>query len=149
MALRGGDGTSGGNTSGTTGDTIGQECMALDDSPRGRGLCRREPQRGTPGYCTILNCQTSADCVFEGVDGNFCCSTYGEYRGCWQKNAFTVCGDESGQQDDPCNEGGQTDCAGEEGYYCAAIYSPRDSRCMMTCDPSQLCEHLPHRERLL
>jgi hypothetical protein len=124
--------------------TLGQTCTdSAKDCGVGQVCAGADPQRNIPGYCTVLDCQTSADCAFSASADTFCCSTYGEYRACWREDAGTTCGDEGGVQNEACNDGGQSDCDGEAGYYCAAIYSRFDARCMMTCDPSVLLSGCP------
>ncbi len=116
-------------------DTIGGGCNSDRDCSLGELCVGANPQFGIEGYCTILDCETSADCDFP-QGGDFCCSNFGDFRGCFRERDGAVCGEEEGQQNDPCVEGGQSDCDGQDGLYCVAFYGDESAICMDSCDPN-------------
>ncbi len=115
--------------------TIGAGCLADNECTFGEICVGANALGGIEGYCTILNCETSADCEFPR-GGNFCCLNYGETRGCFQAADDAVCGDEQGQQNDSCSEGGQSDCDGEGNVYCAEFYDNETALCAQACNPN-------------
>ncbi len=117
--------------------TAGDGCMTERDCSPGELCVGADRFNGVEGYCTFLNCETHDDCVFPR-GGTFCCSNFGDYRGCFREADGAVCGDEQGQQGDTCASGGQSDCAGA-GHYCIDLYGNEVSEpfCAALCDPRE------------
>lgn len=115
------------------GSTLGGDCFGNADCSPGEQCIGAG--NGSRGYCTILNCRTSADCDFGDSDQVFCCSNYGpSARGCFVEEAGTVCGDESGLQGDSCEAGGQSDCDGSDAF-CIELYG--ENLCAEFCEPDE------------
>jgi len=140
------NGTSNNGTSNNGTSNNGTSNNGVVDSPTAGGGCMNErdcsaneycigasPFEGVEGYCTVLGCEDHADCNF-AQGGTFCCSNFGEYRGCWQEADGATCGDESGTQGDDCAAGGQSDCAGQE-HYCLDLYGGDQPFCSQLCVP--------------
>lgn len=114
--------------------TVGGDCESDADCSVNEYCVGADARSETLGYCTVLDCASNADCAFPR-GGTFCCSSFGGTRGCFQEPEGASCGDEGGQQNDNCAEGGQSDCAGDENFYCVEFYDRDSALCAGECDP--------------
>ena len=127
-----------GETNPSESPTAGGDCSSNVECGADEICVGANPGAGVEGYCTILDCQTSDDCAF-ARGGTFCCSSYGQTRGCFREQQGASCGQESGTQGDACVDGGQSDCEGDAGFFCVALYGPETAQCMRYCVPGGRC----------
>jgi hypothetical protein len=112
--------------------TLGEGCLGEDDCGLGEICVGVDPETNQAGYCTVLDCVLSSECGFGGEDDLFCCSNFGQYRGCFREVGRESCGDNSGVQDDECSVGGQSDCDGTS-HFCIDFYG--EAYCSAFCNP--------------
>ena len=133
--------------------TDGSEVIEPDPPRRGGQACTTDEDCGNYLYCEDrygdpfcapardsdgVNCRDDSDCIFEGSDELFCCTTT-SFRGRECVPATTQgsglgCGDNRGTQGADCSEHGHSDCRNDS-HFC--IFEDSDySFCAQACGPT-------------